>query len=163
MSQAVNPTEKKDEKSIWSPPVAFYFRVEFHSDPKIPDTAFTEVSGLSVELETESLKEGGQNDFTYQLPVRGKQGKLILKRALTEMDNTLVKWVRGNLESGFSKGFTPLNITVSLMDDTGSPAAQWLCDSTYPVKWEISSLNAQKNELVIESLELNYNILSRGK
>ncbi|MDL2322908.1 phage tail protein [Bacteroidales bacterium OttesenSCG-928-A17] len=156
-------SDNQDDKSIWSPPVAFYFQVEFHADPKIPDMAFLEVSGLSMEMETESLKEGGQNDFTYQLPVRSKQGRLILKRSLNEMSNTLEQWIKNNLESGLSKGFTPLNVTVSLINQDGSPVAQWLCDNAYPVKWEISPFNAMKNELVIESLELNYNILSRGK
>lgn len=156
------PENSTSSKDTWAPPVAFYFRVEFHGGNNIPDTSFAEVAGLSVELETEALREGGENNFVHNLPLRLKQGRLVLKRALEPLDNKLENWVMRNLEGGFSQGFSPLNISILLMDGSGSPLAQWMCDNAYPVKWEISSLDARKNELVIETLELSYNTLTRG-
>lgn len=151
------------EKNVWTPPVAFYFKVEFHGKDSIPNTSFSEVSGISTELETEPLKEGGENNFVHNLPLRLKQGRLTLKRALEPMENRLEKWIRDNLEGGFSGGFNPLNLSILLMNSAGEPLAQWMCNNVFPLKWEISSLDARKNELVIETLELSYNTITRGK
>lgn len=145
----------------WAPAVAFYFRVTFHGEPSISDTNFKEVSGLTVDMDVETVKEGGENNFTHQLPLRLKHNRLVLKRALAKMDNDLEKWVKDNLENGFSIGFTPRNITITLLDSDGKPFSQWLCSNAYPAKWDLSVLDAEKNALVIETLELNYNLLSR--
>ncbi|MDH6313652.1 phage tail-like protein [Parabacteroides sp. PFB2-10] len=149
--------------AAWTPPVAFYFKVTFHGDPAIPDTNFKEVSGLTVDMDVETVKEGGENNFTHQLPLRLKHNRLVLKRALENMDNALEKWVKDNLENGFSIGFTPRNITITLLDNKGEPFSQWLCNNAYPAKWDLNTLDAEKNALAIETLELNYNLLSRTK
>ncbi len=159
MSQAASGRTAEE----WLPPVAFYFNVEFHGESTVPDTAFREVSGLSVELDTEQVREGGENNFVYQLPTSFKHGRLVLKRTLEPLDNALEQWIRDNLENGFAKGWKPMHISVSLLDQDSKLKAQWLCSNAYPVKWEVSTLNAQQNELLIESLELNYNTLVRGK
>ena len=41
---------------------------------------FSEVSGLSGELETLSYNEGGRNDRVHRLPTRMKHPNLVLKR-----------------------------------------------------------------------------------
>lgn len=50
---------------IVPPPVAFYFNVTFEG---LIETSFQEVSGLQLEMETETIKEGGENSFSYQVP-----------------------------------------------------------------------------------------------
>ena len=42
---------------IVPPPVAFYFNVTFEG---LIETSFQEVSGLQLEMETETIKEGGE-------------------------------------------------------------------------------------------------------
>ena len=42
-------------KSKWELPVAFYFQVKIGNE----EFAFKEVTGLSAEIETEPVKEGG--------------------------------------------------------------------------------------------------------
>ena len=67
------------------PPCGFYFRVEFVGIDGMEDDKeqrFQEVSGLSFEVETEELKEGGENRFVYKLPKRTKYPNLVLKRGL---------------------------------------------------------------------------------
>lgn len=44
---------------IIPPPTAFYFNVQFLAPFPIPDMAFLEVSGLTMELETIEIEEGG--------------------------------------------------------------------------------------------------------
>lgn len=53
------------------PPACFHFKVELNGvDGADSDSEqrFQEVSGLSVEVETETLNEGGENRFEYKLP-----------------------------------------------------------------------------------------------
>jgi hypothetical protein len=51
--------------------VGFHFIVAFELFPQLlHDFCFQEVSGLTVNVEMESFKEGGQNRFEHQLPVR---------------------------------------------------------------------------------------------
>lgn len=147
----------------WTPPVAFYFRVVIQGSPKIPDTDFLEVSGLKVEMVVEDLREGGENGFVHHLPKEVKHGNLILKRALEPLDNALETWVKETLEGGFMKKIKPRNLVIYLMDEKGKALRCWWCSNAYPVKWEVGSFNAQKNELAVETLELCYSLLERKK
>ena len=66
------------------PAVGFHFRVEFQgiSEAQTIDTYFQEVSGLSFDIDKETVKEGGENRFSYQLPTRANYPNLVLKRGL---------------------------------------------------------------------------------
>jgi T4-like virus tail tube protein gp19. len=48
-----------------------------------------------------------------------------------------------------------------LLDAGHFPLNNWSVLNAYPVKWDISALNSQKNELVIETLEMAYTNLIR--
>lgn len=147
---------------LWPPSVAFYFKVEFTISSDQPDIAFKEVSGLSSELETEEVKEGGENRFRHRLPVRGKHPNLVCKRALVPLkQSTLSQWIKKSVENDFDEQFKTSSVFISLMDANGTKMAGWYLTNAFPVKWEISSFNAQKNELVIETLEFVYNTIER--
>lgn len=143
---------------ILPPQVAFYFNVTFEGLIEVP---FQEVSGLRLEMETETVKEGGENGFSYQLPTRRKHGNLVLKRSLMILPHLLETYVVNVLENNGSAMIVPVNLTVSLRDAYGLPLHNWSVLNAYPVKWEISTLNSQKNELVIETLEMAYTNLVR--
>jgi len=68
------------------PPWGFYYKVEFVIPGKgsLPpdDARFQTVSGLSVEYDYESFKEGGENRFEHKLPVRTKYADMVLKRGM---------------------------------------------------------------------------------
>ncbi|MEM7659809.1 MAG: phage tail protein, partial [Bacteroidota bacterium] len=77
------------------PPVSFYFVVSFTGeglDGETAETQFRSVSGLSVEFQTEALKEGGQNRFEHQLPTRTRYTPLVLKRGVL-LGSKLIEWV----------------------------------------------------------------------
>ena len=46
------------------------------------DVRFTEVGGLSLEVTTEEVAEGGENRFIQKYPGRVKYPELVLKRGL---------------------------------------------------------------------------------
>lgn len=154
----------------WTPPVSFFFKVNFgKAKEEIPDTSFQEVSGLETSFEFDTVEEGGENNFTHQLPKKVKHGNLVLKRALEPASSPLTKWVKATLEDGFTQKIAPRLITVYLLGvpfgedkESGAPVlASWQCSNAYPVKWTVNPFQAEKNELVIETLEFCYNELKR--
>jgi len=136
------------------PPVGFHFSVEFTKiDTSKNDHQFQSVSGLSVDLETEEVAEGGENRFKHKIPVRTKYPNLVLKRGVL-IDSKVIKWCRKALED-FE--ILPIDITVKLLDEKHEPLQTWSIAHAYPVKWSVADFNAEENKLVIETLELSYN------
>ncbi len=142
---------------LWkAPPVAFHFCVTFGSSPKDADGAFEEVSGIGPEVETESVVDGGENRFAYQLPKAMKHPRLKLRRGIAANDSRLVLWCKSVLEGGFARPVWPRLVNVFLLDAAGDPLRVWSFDGAWPVKWETGPFNATKNELALETVELVY-------
>lgn len=138
----------------YHPPVGFHFKVTFESlSTKDSDNSFQSVSGLSVDLETEEIAEGGENRFKYKIPVRSKFPNLVLKRGLL-VNSEVIKWCKKALEN-FE--IEPLDITVMLLDENHEALQTWNIIRAYPVRWNVGDLNAEESKLVIETLELTYN------
>ena len=142
----------------WLPPVGFHFRVEFNMPGlDIMDARFQEVSGLTAEIGTEELVEGGENRFVHRLPTRPKFGNLILKRGLFT-DSGLAAWLRDGIEN-FT--FAPVDVLVTLLNEEHEPLQGWCFVGAWPVKWIVSDLKAQENAIVVETLELAYRYFRR--
>jgi phage tail-like protein len=140
--------------STYYPPLSFHFKVEFSNiSDQETDVQFQSVSGLSVEIETEEYAEGGENRFKHRFPVRTKFPNLVLKRGLLK-DSKLISWCKNAIES-FQ--FEPTNLTVKLLNEEHQPLITWNVVNAYPIKWEVSELNAEENKLSIETIELAYN------
>lgn len=139
------------------PPASFHFRVEFLDiDTVDNDVLFQSVSGLSASIETENVKEGGENRFTHTLPVRSQYSDLVLKRGVLK-DSGVVAWCRDALE-GFS--FRPSTVLVHLLNDEHEPLVTWNVVHAWPKKWSVADLDAEKSAILIETLELNYNFFT---
>jgi len=141
----------------WDLPVSFYFRVKIGND----EFAFKEVSGLSVEMETEGVKEGGVNNFTHLLPKQIKHGNLVLKRALMPLKGADVKWIQRILEGDLSLMISTRTISVQLLNSEGSTIYTWTFSNAFPVKWEVERLDSEKSNILIESLEFAYTTMKR--
>ncbi|WP_207632943.1 phage tail protein [Foetidibacter luteolus] len=136
------------------PPVGFHFSVVFELFPQTPnDFRFQEVSGLDVEVEMEPVKEGGQNRFTHQLPVRTRYTDITLKRGMF-MGSGITLWCKNAIENFV---FVPTNILISLLNADHLPLQSWYVINAIPKKWSVSNFNAEQNSVVIESLVLSYN------
>lgn len=135
------------------PPWAFYYKVEFIDVSKDKnDIRFQTVSGLTVEYDFESFKEGGENRFEHKLPVRTKYTDLVLKRGMLT-DSSVIDWF---LRAFRDREFKPTSINVILMNEKGDPLRTWKIAHAIPKKWSVSDLNATDNAIVIETLELSY-------
>ncbi|AXB57648.1 phage tail protein [Flavobacterium fluviale] len=136
------------------PPVGFHFLVEFDKlGTKEQDHQFQSVSGLSVDLETEEIVEGGENRFKHKLPVKTKYPNLVLKRGIL-IDSEVIDWCRKALENF---DFKPVDLTVKLLDQNHKPLMHWKVIHAYPVKWAVEDLSALESKIVVESFELAYN------
>lgn len=141
-----------------TPPVGFYFKLHFSgsSAPDGKDAAFQEVSGISSSLETKEIIEGGENRFSYHLPSRTKYNDLVLKRGYLSKGSNLSNWIEKTMTDGLNNPIQSRNITVQLLDQEGNPLSTWAFINAYPTKWEISEMNAQKSEIMIETITFKY-------
>lgn len=136
------------------PMVGYHFLVLFEIFPQTPvDVRFREVSGLSVSMLTESVKEGGENRFEHKLPTRSSYSDVTLKRGLF---NTalLTEWCRQAIEN---YDFKPVNVLITLQDENHVPVFGWYLINAFPVKWEVTGLNAEQSQIAVETLVLSYN------
>lgn len=145
---------------------AFHFNVSFSKlkvddkEEEPGDIAFCEVSGIGAELQIEEVVEGGENQFVHRLPKPAKYSNLKLKKAMTAAPSLLIEWAE---QAIYYMKFSTCTVTVSIMKDDKHPLASWKFEHAYPVKLEISDLDAKKGEIVIETLELAYRYSQRVK
>ena len=137
-------------------PVTFHFNVDMGSDEG-DDIRFQEVNGLTAEIGVEELVVGGENMFTYRLPVKAKYNNIILKRGMLK-NSKLIDWFRNAVEH-FQ--FEPRDIKINLLNEKNEPVAFWKVIQAYPVKWVISDFKASENALVIETIEIAYQYFQR--
>jgi phage tail-like protein len=142
-------------------PVAFQFLVTIENANLPQDLAFAEVSGLDVEIEIETVVEGGENTFVHRLPKGAKHSNLVLKRGIANASNGLAQWCKEVLEGGLVKKIEPRRILVSLCDKENVPLRSWAFSNAYPVKWSTDGLDASKNAIAIETIEFAYHTVKR--
>lgn len=137
------------------PAVGFYFSLAFSDDTSNSETSFKEVSGLTMEVDTETIEEGGVNDYAYIVPKRRKHQNLVLKRGFST-NKKLTAWCEKSIMGGLLDKVTSKTITVKLLDEKGKPLKSWAFYKAWPVKWELSPFDSEKNEVLIESVEFAY-------
>lgn len=139
------------------PPPGFHFRVDFLDIETVAnDVMFRSVSGLAATVETEAVKEGGENRFTHELPVRCQYSDLVLKRGVLT-DSGVIAWCRDALEA-FT--FRPITVLVHLLNEVHEPLITWNVVHAWPKKWSTADMNAESSEVLIETLELSYNFFT---
>jgi phage tail-like protein len=109
---------------------------------------FTQVQGLSAQVDVMEYPEGGRNDFVHKLPTRIKHTNLTLKRGLTK-EGALLKWFYQTVVAAAQK-----EMTLTLYDQEGEPIQTWSFAGAYPVKWTGPDANAGGTDVLTESLEI---------
>lgn len=118
------------------------------------DAGFTQISGLGVELEYDTIRSGGYNSQVYHLPKGVRRGGMTLKRGLAPYSSPLMQWCLKTVSGSLFA--MPMTLIVMLLDKNPSnpPVMIWMIYNAIPVKWQIDELDAKKSEIVIESIEL---------
>jgi phage tail-like protein len=109
---------------------------------------FTEVTGLSAEVETMKYSEGGMNEFQHTLPTRVKYPNLVLKRGMT---------TKAELQKWFQKSHVQAertSISLTMLDQEGETIRTWSFANAFPIKWTGPNFNAGQSQLAVEQIEI---------
>jgi phage tail-like protein len=124
----------------------YLFTVEIDG---LPAGMFRHVEGIGVETEVVEFREGGSNDFVHKLPGRGKWPNLVLKRGFLG-DPSLLDWAMAAANGNAVRK----TVSIAMLDQAGAPIARWRFERAWPAKWTGPELDASKNEVAIETLEI---------
>ena len=129
------------------PYLAFSFLVEVDG---IEAGGFSEVLGLSAELEVLDFREGGVNEFVHRLPgpVRHPAG-VTLRRGLTDATELWDWW-----EAAARGDVRRRNASILLLGADREVARRWNLVGAYPVRWTGPELRAGASAVAVEALEL---------
>lgn len=117
---------------------------------------FSEVSGLSSEIELESYKEGGLNSYVHKFPKHTTYPNLVLSRGLINTDLFYI-WYQATSQGLIQQ----LNGTILLMNNQQIPVMWWTFKKAYPIKWEGPQFNASNDNIAIEKIELVHQGISK--
>jgi len=139
---------------------AYHFTVEF-DDNKGISYPFRSCSGLKMESAVVELEEGGFNTTTRKLIGRTKFPNLVLKRGFCSAGSELYKLRRDFMNdfpgsaTGKKGRQTPRRFggVITAIGPSGTKA-KWRFMSGWICKWEGPELDASKNEIAIETIEI---------
>ncbi|MDJ0715443.1 MAG: phage tail protein [Prochloraceae cyanobacterium] len=140
-------TSVQDIKDKYPIPV-FYYRVTIEGEDSI---AFSEVSGLSIQYQTITYRDGmSYKDGSKQMPGLKNDITLTLKKGIVRGDSYLFNWFNSIRLNTVEKR----DIRVDLLDEAGEAVVSWAVEDAFPTKLDAPAFNATTNEVAIESLEL---------
>jgi phage tail-like protein len=105
---------------------------------------FKSCSGLNIETEVVDYQEGGITEFTRKLQGVTKWPNITLKQGFSG-DAKLLDWK--------VKKFR-VNGSIIILGPNMQPKGTWSFKNGWPAKWVGPELDASKNELAIESIEI---------
>jgi phage tail-like protein len=146
------------------------FNFEVHlsgsDDRSVPGAAFSEVSGLEINLEHREIREGGYNRGMRQLVGRTSHAVLVLKRGLT-LDGAFWEWIQQCIQ-GIEYPLPYMGGDVFAYPASGDrepvTAAQWRFTNGIVTRVKASDLNANSaNSVPIEELHIAHEGLRRER
>ncbi|MBE9116390.1 phage tail protein [Lusitaniella coriacea LEGE 07157] len=145
-------TSVEDIKNKYPIPV-FYYRVTIGGDDSI---AFSEVSGLSIQYETITYRDGlSYKDGAKHMPGLGSPINLTLQKGIVKSDSYLLDWINTIRLNTVEKR----DVRIDLLNENGEATVSWTVKDAFPTKLDAPSFNATSSEVAIESLELMANSL----
>lgn len=115
--------------------------------------AFQEISGLDIEIETVSFREGSSAvDSERKMPGLRKFSNITLKRGLVKGDNQFFDWINTKRMGTIERR----DLVISLLDEQHQPAVIWKVKNAFPVKYSGPVLKANSSEIAVESMELTH-------
>jgi phage tail-like protein len=122
----------------------------------IVSSAFLEVCGIEADVAIVDYRPGNDKvSGARKLPGEAKFTNIVLKRGLTS-DLSLWNWMQETLQGKVSRR----SMSVVLLNDAGEEVLRFNFRDAWPVRWSGPNLNAETNEVAIETLEIAHEELS---
>lgn len=129
---------------------AYHFSVEING---VTGAFFRSVSGLKSEAEVVIVQEGGVNTVERKLIGRTKNPNLVMKQGFANL--SLYDKRMDSVDDG-GKALPRFNGTIRQLGPGGSVVHSWQFSRGWICKWEGPDLDAAKNEISVESIEIAY-------
>lgn len=152
---------KKKTADDWVPPVGFYFRVDFQRGSEHFKISFMEISGLEMSFGTKKMPN--PNTVSVSMPNHITFSNITLKRPIAALSDSYTQWINDSFVylEGKTRQIKTYDMVIKLLNKDGKPLAGWLARHTYPIKWNLDSMNAMENNISKESIEMACNSLKR--
>ncbi len=142
------------------PPVNFHFSVSFRGlagKDEVHEEGFQSVSGLEAFIDVFS----SGNDKKKQKAVV-TYSPLILTRAVVSQERSpFARWLFACIHNNHPTVLKSIMIT--LLDDEHKPTMAWTLKNVLPVSWRLGELNAERAEVLVETITLKYEKLIVNK
>jgi len=119
---------------------------------------FSKVSGLDIETETETIQEGGVNNFTYKLPSQTSYSDLVLENGIVEYSQ-LWPWYQGVVQGRIQRR----NGSIYLLNTEGNKVFWWNFLQAFPHSWKGPSFDASQASVAIQQISLAHHGLSEAQ
>lgn len=134
---------------------AFNFKMEVQG---ITEGHFTEVNGLEARVTPISYREAGNSQVVHYVPGRTEYGAIVFRYGLTR-SRELYDWFMSGVKGQVQRK----NISVVLLDADGTTEVmRWNLVNAWVTQWRGALLDAQSQEVAVESLTLVCETLDRA-
>lgn len=143
----------KSKETNEYPIPSFYFNVEVEGNDKGSKAkgSFTEVSGLTREIQTIDYRDGFTKSLVpRKIPGMPKFTNVTLKRGVFSQNLDFQNWLTSQKYNRIDRR----TVTISLLDQDGNPLITWKLLKAYPVKIEGPTMKSDGSEVAMESMEL---------
>lgn len=120
---------------------------------------FTEVSGLSMDIEVVEITASATDTTTRKRPGQSSYGDITLKRTLSA-DKGFWTWCK-KIRDGELAYRT--DGAIVLHDMAGTEIGRWEFKNAWPSNWSASDLDVGSDDPVIETVKLEIELLERKK
>ncbi len=114
---------------------------------------FMEVSGLDIEIEAVSFREGSSPEDSFRkIPGLRKYTDITLKRGIVQGDNDFFNWINTKQIGTIERR----DVVISLLSETHTPIVRWKVRNAFPVHYYGPVLYSNDGGLAIETLVLTH-------
>lgn len=136
-------------------PMTHRFAVFFLHKGLLPnplDIRFQEVSGLGAKITTMADPCSAPTLTSSRIPTGIEYGDLTLRRGVVTGS-----YLSSQVETTFRRyTFTRSDVLITTLTEEAIPTGGWLFNEAYPVGWQLADLNAQEENVLVETLQLTY-------
>ena len=123
----------------------------------VPAGHFTEVSGLGIRIERISYREAGLNSVVHAVPGQVMYSEVTLRWGLTS-SRELWDWLMDVKDGRVRRE----EVSVAVLDPTGTAEVmRWNLARAWPCEWLGAPLDASSTRLIIETLRLCHEGITR--